>query len=152
MRNPHSYMAGFCQNCGQDMGYVEVDGGRTRRYCSDACRKAASRERSKRDTALSRNESFNGLWEENGIKGETREHLINILTKYGRDACLVATDAVIAAMQEVRGYYMSRSELERLRQSYADLMFEHAQLQTSKGILERRLERLTQKDGAHELT
>jgi hypothetical protein len=154
MRNFHSYMGGYCQNCGNDLGYIEVDGGRTRRYCNDACRKAASRKRSKRDTALSRNESFLGLWDENGIKGEVRERLINILTKYGRDACLIATEAVITAKKEVDSRYMSlysykglADELERLKQSHFDLMYKHSQLRTEKERLERRLARETQKDG-----
>jgi len=50
------YMGGFCQHCGRDLGLIEVEGGRARHYCNDACRKAASRERVKRDKAVSRNE------------------------------------------------------------------------------------------------
>src|SRR5579864_480158 len=133
MRNFHSYMGGFCAHCGLDMGYIEVDGGRTRHYCNDACRKAASRERSKRDKVVSRNEHLVSLWNENEISGELRRRLEDILIKHGKDAATAATETVIAASKEVDGYYMSRShysrgpalELERLRQDHADLMYQH---------------------------
>jgi len=33
-----SYMAGSCENCGEDLGLVEVEGGRDRHYCNATCR------------------------------------------------------------------------------------------------------------------
>ena len=104
-----SYMGGFCKHCGLALGLIEVGGGRIRRYCDDACRKAASRERLKRDRAVGRNEAFMGLWDENGIVGEVREQLVDILVKYGRDACRDATHAVITMKKSVDGWYLSRA-------------------------------------------
>lgn len=109
MRELHSYMGGFCAYCGSDLGYIEVDGGRTRRYCNDKCRKAASRKRVERNKAMSKNgAAFVGLWEENGIRGAVREQLEDILASFGVDACRAATNAVITAKNEVEGRYMSR--------------------------------------------
>jgi hypothetical protein len=149
-----SYMGGVCLHCGLSLGLIEVDGGRLRRYCNDACRKAASRKRLKRDEAVSRNEALVSLWEEHGIAGSLRQKLENILVKRGKDAARDATEAVIAAIKEVDGRYMSRSaydpgkraELDRLRQSYADLMYKHAQLRTAKERLERALSQLQPKE------
>jgi hypothetical protein len=104
-----TYMGGFCEYCGQALGLIEVNGGRTRRYCRDACRKAASRERLKRDQAVSRNEGLVAMWEENGIAGNLRRRLVDILVKYGKEVAFAATEAVIAAIKEVDGHYTSRS-------------------------------------------
>jgi hypothetical protein len=152
MRNLHQYMGGSCLNCGQSLGYIEVDGGRTRRYCNDACRKAASRERSKRDNVVSRNEHLVSLWDENCLSKDLRHRLVTVLVKYGKEAAMAATEAVVAAIKEVDGSYMSRSnysrgpaqELERLREAHCDLMYKHSQLRTAKELLERRVTRLEQ--------
>jgi hypothetical protein len=104
-----SYMGGFCVHCGLSLGLIEVDGGRFRRYCNDACRKAASRARLKRDRAVSRNELLVSMWEEHGIVGDLRRKLEDILAKHGKQAATSATEAVIAAIKEVDGRYMSRA-------------------------------------------
>jgi|SRR5579864_5943252 len=155
MRNFHSYMGGFCENCGASLGYIEVDGGRIRRYCGDACRKAASRKRSKRDNAVSRNEALVGLWEENGITGEQRLILEGILIKHGKEAATLATNAVISAIKRTSARYMElhsrrvqMDELERIKQDYCDLRWEYNKLKTANGILERRLARLQSKEQA----
>lgn len=148
-----SYMGGFCKHCGQSLGLIEVERGRDRRYCNDACRKAASRERSKRDMAVSRNELLVSMWEENCMSGDLRRKLETILMKHGKEAATVATEAVVAAIKEVNGRYMSRShysgavaqELERLRDAHFDLMYKHSQLRTEKERLERRVARLEQR-------
>src|SRR5579864_5371231 len=102
-------MGGFCKHCGFSLGLIEHDGGRDRHYCNDACRKAASRARLKRDTALERHEYLVSLWDEHGITGDLRRKLVDILVKYDKDAAQASTEAVIAAIKEVNGHYMSRS-------------------------------------------
>jgi len=127
MRNFHSYMGGYCAHCGSDLGYIEVDGGRTRRYCNDKCRKAASRDRLKRDKAVSQN-GFVGLWDDNGIKGDVRRHLEDILIQFGVDACRLATHAVITAKKDVETFYLSRDYIAGL----------NLQLQDTTALLELR--------------
>ena len=67
-----------------------------------------------RDTALSRNEALVSLWDEHGIAGDLRYKLVDILVKYGRDAALASTEAVIAAIKEVDGRYTPRSYYGKL--------------------------------------
>lgn len=33
-----SYMGGTCENCGEPLGFIEVEGGRDRHYCNATCR------------------------------------------------------------------------------------------------------------------
>ena len=150
-----SYMGGSCARCGTDFGLVEVNGGRDRHYCNDACRKAASRERSKRDKVVSRNELLVQMWEENAIVDDLRRKLEDILVKHGKEAATLATEAVIAGMKAVDGRYQSlyhykglADEFEKLKQSHFDLMYKCSQLKTAKEILERRLARLQPKEEA----
>jgi hypothetical protein len=110
-----SYMAGFCKHCSMSLGLIENGGGRDRHYCNDACRKAASRARLKRDRAVSRNEALVSLWDEHGITGDLRYKLIDILVKHEKDAAMAATEAVIAAIKEVNECYTSRAYYGKTR-------------------------------------
>ena len=110
-----SYMGEFCKHCGQSLGFIEVEGGRLRRYCNDACRKAASRKRLKRDNALSRYEYLVSLWDEHCLAGDLRRKLEDILIKHGKEAAKDSTEAVLAAIKEVDGRHMSRSHYGKMR-------------------------------------
>lgn len=43
------YHAGNCQGCGVDLGVIEQNGGRDRKFCSDRCKQAAYRRKRKGD-------------------------------------------------------------------------------------------------------
>jgi len=55
------------------------------------------------------NEYLVSLWQEHGITGDLRRKLEDILIEHGKEASLAATEAVVIAIKEVNGRYMSRS-------------------------------------------
>lgn len=96
----YSYYAPTCAFCGNEQGLVEVNGGRQRTYCSDRCRKAASRKRqrtAKRDAEARRNTELRDVWNEYEIHDQLREMLLAMLFKYGKEVTMDATNAVIQA-------------------------------------------------------
>ena len=95
-----SYVGGFCRHCGEDMGFIEAYGGRTRRFCNDACRQAAHREKTRRTQTLARHAALCRYWQEHCITGEVLLALQDILVAYGKDAAKEATEAVLLAVKQ----------------------------------------------------
>jgi hypothetical protein len=100
-----SYNAGFCKNCGEWIGYIEVDGGRTREYCNNnnKCKMAhhrAQKREEKRAAILRYNSELRDFWYENKIEGQLLTMLQEILFQHGKKAALAATNAVLFARKE----------------------------------------------------
>ncbi|EFH79629.1 hypothetical protein [Ktedonobacter racemifer] len=98
-----SYYAGACQNpeCTVDIGLIETEGGRDRRYCSDKCRVAHHRQRqreAKREETLRYHGELRAYWQLHNIRGEVLARLQEILLQHGKKAARAATDAVLVAL------------------------------------------------------
>ena len=100
-----AYNGGSCQHCGADIGYVESEGGRTRKYCSQKCRQAAYTLKIRQDKRYKELLRFSLLmrrWEDGNIQGEVRKKLIEIYIKTGdRQAVELATDLVTLVSRDV---------------------------------------------------
>jgi hypothetical protein len=99
-----SYNGGYCQNpnCGEYLGYIEADGGRSRHYCSNKCRVAAYRKRQrekKRAATLQYHGELRQYWRDKGIHGEVLARLQEILLQHGKKAARAATDTVLVALE-----------------------------------------------------
>ncbi len=130
-----SYNAGNCQNpvCGAELGYIEVEGGRDRLYCSDKCRVAAHRARQreeKRQQVLQYHGELREYWHMNGIRGEVLSRLQEILLQHGKKAARAATDAVLVALAANEQAAMSEQVrlIDEVMEAGADVGYEEIKL------------------------
>ncbi len=133
------YFAGHCQNpaCGKELGrfgWVEVDGGRNRLYCDDACRVAAFRARKRekdREKRLRYHTELRDYWKEQEIRGEVLLRLQEILLKHGKEAARAATDAVLVALvaQREEGSQQQVRLIEKVMLGGEALGFEEVDLE-----------------------
>jgi hypothetical protein len=111
----YMYLAPPCGYCGKEQGLQEPMGGRQRRYCSDRCRKAASRKRDsekRRNAILQYNAELREYWREHHIDGQVLTLLQDILVEHGKQAARAATDAVLTERKLVREEQGQRARLK----------------------------------------
>lgn len=112
----HAYYAGDCGHCGKPMGLQEVNGGRSRLFCSDKCRKAAFRARKRRAARLALltyNSELHQFWDDNEIKGPVLARLQDILVEHGKAAAKDATETVVLACKLLRYDLTGKGMLRR---------------------------------------
>ena len=100
----YAYYA-FCEYCGADLGLVEQEGGRPRRYCSDACKQAAYRERKrreKRNKALLRYAPLVEEWRRAGFSDQAIERLRTLAETYDPNAAKIAAEVALLTAREAR--------------------------------------------------
>ena len=99
----YAYYA-VCEWCGRDLGMLEQEGGRQRRYCSNACRQAAYRERrrkGKRNREVLRNAHLVEGWRKAGL-GPVLPRLERMMREYGPQAAEEAAGIALDVAKVVR--------------------------------------------------
>ena len=100
----YAYYA-VCEHCGRDLGMLEQEGGRQRRYCSNACRQAAYRDRKKREKRNSSALRYRYLvkgWRDAGLGEKVVSRLVEMLHTYGPQAAKMAGEIAVEVARKAR--------------------------------------------------
>lgn len=100
---PYYNYTAWCEQCGKDMGLVEQFGGPMRRYCSDACKQKAYRDRKRaegsiRNVEVLRFEAYAKKW----LGHAQADRLVSLAVEFGLPAAKKACEIAIRAAAEVR--------------------------------------------------